>query len=162
MATIPIYDETTLPCITYPYSNTRQPTKKYLGRRAVVGEVTATINLIATSDAEVLALNTFFESECNFGLEPFLINLPILGVELPEQAATLAKFIGEVTDTKNANGTWTASRQLKVLGTIIYVIDDQDQFILSDEGDFIFADNGDYLSTGTPLNAYREITWQTE
>ncbi|MFT7880718.1 MAG: hypothetical protein ABXS91_10030 [Sulfurimonas sp.] len=150
--TIPIYDESILPCITFPLENTHQETKRYLGGKAITGEAYASISLIAKDDNEAKALYDFWVTDCNYGLEPFLIPLPVFGRNADTSApALLVKFIGDAKDTKVANH-WTAKRKLKILGAIHYVIDDQGQFVVDDAGDYIITDSGE-------INTYKEVIY---
>jgi len=159
MATIPIYDEATLPCISFPLDNTHQATKRYLGGKAVSGEVYADINLFIKNDTEADALHDFWVADCNYGLEPFLIPLPVFGRETDtSDPALLVKFVGDAKDTKNA-GYWTAKRKLRILGTIIYIIDDGGNFILDDVGDFVLGGDGSYVATGNEINSYKEVVY---
>lgn len=156
MATIPIYDETILPCITYPMINKRKVSKRYLGNKGISGETYATVQLIAKTDSELAALTDFWLIDCNYGLEPFLIKLPMFGQEVT-MPSILVKFIGDTSDSKNDDGTWRLTRELKILGNIVYIIDDNGDFITDDSGDFTITDDGDFISTEN-INTFRSVT----
>lgn len=158
MATIPIYDETVLPCLTYPFERKQEKSTKFLGKRAVVNNIYITITTTAKSDDETLALIDFWQADCNFGLEPFLIDTPITPPN--GESALLCLFVDDMSTAKEESGTWKSTIRLRVLGLIIYIIDDEGQFVLDDSGDFTLTDTGDYLSTGNAIDSYREILWQ--
>jgi len=161
MAAIPIYNEATLPCLIYPMKNTQEPTKKYLGGKAISGRALATVNLVAESDAEMTALYEFFKTDCNYGLEPFLIPIPFFGADVEvETPAILVKQLGSLETDKTNSNKWKASLKLEILGDIDYVIDGEGNFVLSDSGDFVLSDSGDFVSTGNNVNSYREIFYE--
>lgn len=157
--TIPIYDINTMPCITYPMKNTQVQTKKYLGGKARTQQVDIVINIMAKSDAEMLALYTFWKTECNYGLEPFLLPLPIFGETFnPAAPHILAKFNGDISVDKTG-AVWEASMNILVLGTIDYIIDDFGNFIVSDTGEYMVDANDNYVATGNIVNSYREVLY---
>ena len=155
MATIPIYDITTLPCISYPMENTAQKSKKYQGGYALTGNTKASVSLIAKNDTEMLALYDFWKTDCNFGLEPFLMPIPVFGntqdLYLP---SLLVLFKSDLKATKNSSN-WTIKMDLEIYGLVNYVIDDFGQFITSDTGEYVITADGNYVATGNVITSYR-------
>lgn len=157
--TIPIYDTSTLPCITFPMKVTQEQSMRFLGGRAITGGVYVELSMIARTDAEENALYNFWATDCNFGLEPFLISLPIFGgVTDALHPDLLLQFIGDISDTKDST-EWTTKRRFKVLGTIDYIIDVNGDFIVSDTGEYTVTAGGDYIPTGNIINSYREVLY---
>lgn len=157
MATIPIYDTTTLPRMTLPMINSQKSTKKYLGGIAVTSALEVNLNTIAVTDTEAKALYDFWENDLKSGLEPFLVDLPIFGnASTPETPSLLVKFIGDFSMTMDGN-LWTAKHRLKIFGTIDYIIDEFGDFIVSDTGEYTITEGGDYVPTGNVINAYSSL-----
>jgi len=154
---IPIYNIDTLPTITFPMKNTHVSTKKYLGGRAVTGEVEININLIANSNIELKALYDFWLTDCNYGLEPFVIPLPLFGSEPSLTNPTLlVKFISDI-ETEKVSSIWRANLKLEVFGTLDYIINDLGEFVVTDNGEYTLGDGGEYVPTGNVINSYREV-----
>lgn len=151
---VPIYDDTVLPCLTYPFSNKQSFTKKFLGNRAYTGAVYANITLKSSEADKVSALYAFWRDDCNYGLEPFIFNMPIFGI--PMGIDILVMFTKELKTTKN-NTTWSSSMQLKVLGRAVYTEEVNGDFTLSDSGDFVLDVDGNYIAL--PSKIYKEITY---
>ena len=150
MATIPIYDETLLPCLSYPMSNTQART----------GRATAETSISGEDDAAVKAFYEFWKADCNYGLDPFLIPLPFFGETVDvTRPAILVKFIGDLKGDKTTRG-WKVQFSLEILGDVDYVVDDFGNFIVSDTGDFTINDQGDFVATGNNVNSYKEILWE--
>jgi len=156
---IPTYDQENLPCVVFPLTNWREPTKRYLGNTAISGEIYAELSLKATSDEQMALFDDFWMSDCNYGLEPFLIALPVFGMTIDtEYPRLLVQFVGDLKDTKNET-SWDIKRKVKILGVICYVKDDDDNFIVSDSGDYTISDTGDYISTGNNIDTYKETIY---
>lgn len=154
---IPIYDALVLPCVTYPMKNTHKKTKKYLGGYAVTGAVKIDLDIIAKSDAEANALYNFWLTDCNYGLEPFLIALPVFGMATDITAPDiLVKFSGDFSADKD-DLSWKSNIKLELIGTIDYIIDGNGDFVVSNTGEYTVADNGSYVPTGNVINSYREV-----
>lgn len=160
MAVIPIYDIATLPCITYPMDNVIEETKRYLGRYASTGTTSAGLNVIPSSDAQAKALYDFWRVTCNNGLEPFLIPLPLFGstVANPATPSILVKFKGALSMSKQ-DIAWTCKFDVEVYGLVIYVIDDQGNFVTSDQGEYAMTPDGNYAPTGNIINTYRGVVY---
>ena len=137
-------------------SNTQKETKRYLGGVAMSSEIYATLDYQAKSDQELNALYLFWRDSCNYGLEPFLMSIPFFGINLV-QDSVLVKFRGDFVTAKN-NDTWGNQLEIQILGTVIYIIDDNQDMILDDAGDFIWHD-GDLIATGNQINTYREVQY---
>jgi len=159
--TIPIYDIATMPAIIYPIANDHEETEIYLGNRAVTGYVTADITLKARNDAHIALLYDFWLTDCNYGLEPFLVPLPLFGRPTNEELPSLlVRFKGKMSVSKD-NSLWSSSLQLDIIGTIDYIIDDEDNFVVADTGEYTVTNNGDYVPTGNIINSYREVFYGT-
>lgn len=157
--TIPIFNKTALPCIQYPMKVTQEQSMRFLGGRAITGGVYVEMSLLAKSDAEEKALYDFWKDSCNFGLEPFLIALPIFGNTFDEaHPDLLVQFVGDVSDNKE-KGRWTTKRKLKVMGTLDYIIDVNGDFIVTSAGEYTVTAGGDYIPTGNIINTYREVVY---
>lgn len=157
--TIPVYDPTVLPCITYPMKNTQKKTKKYLGGRAITGKVNIDISILAKTNAELNALYDFWLTDCKYGLEPFLVALPVFGMTYtPEAPDMLVKFVGDFSADKDSSA-WKSKIKLELVGSIDYIIDDQGNFVVSDLGEYTVADDGSYVPTGNVINYYREVLY---
>jgi hypothetical protein len=156
MATIPIYDQTVLPCVTFPMVNTRAKTTRYLGQRAITGDIYAELNMVGEDNQQVKALDDFWKNECNYGLEPFLIRLPVFGRST--DVDILVTFSNDIKDTRNVT-RWDLKRKIKVLGLVVYTIDGNGDFILSDEGHYVLDDDGNYIALKSKAKIYKEITY---
>lgn len=155
--TIPIYDTSTLPIISLPLKDTKTRTMRYLGNRGITGDIQADVELKASSDSQVAALYIFWKDECNYGLEPFIMPLPIFGRPTDVNAPDLlVMFTKESKDTKT-QGQWSSKRTLKILGKVVYTINIDGDFILSDEGQFTLDDNGNYIALTSRLHTNKEI-----
>ena len=150
---IPEYDLTLLPAIEYPYQNEKEATTKYLGGRAVTGEEYATLNIFMVSNAEALALYTFWKVDCNYGTIPFLAPIPLFGeVYDKTMMTTMVQFIEDITADKIENH-WKQGIKVKVLGTISYIVDDL--------GEYIVDDLGEYIVTDEVSNSNKEIVYNS-
>ncbi len=156
---IPIYDPTLLPCITYPMKNTQVQTERYLGGRAVTGAVNIDISIMAKNNTELNALYNFWVNDCNYGLEPFLISLPIFGTTvIPEAPDLLVQFSGDFSADKESL-LWRSKIRLELIGSIDYIIDGNGDFIVSDTGEYTVTEDGSYAPTGNIINSYREVLY---
>lgn len=156
--TIPVYDLATLPPIIYPMENTQEETEVYLGGRAVTGYITADIKIKAKNDAQMEALYNFWVTDCNYGLEPFLVPLNMFGkTDDPDHPTLLMKFSGPIS-ASTQGCLWNSSIKLDRIGTIDYIIDAQGQFVVSDLGEYTIVD-GKYVPTGLVINSYREVLY---
>lgn len=151
---IPIYDPISLPCISTPFSDTQVATSRYLGRKAFSNDVYADLKMTTDSNDEAYALELFWREECNYGLEPFIIHLPVFGIDT--NIDLLVMFRGEIKDIKN-EFIWNSSRSLKILGKIVYVVDGNGDFTLSQEGDFVLDEDSNYVAL--PSKIYKELTY---
>lgn len=157
--TIPIYDKDTLPCILYPLVVRQEESMRFLGNRAITGATYIDLNLRPKTDAQENALYDFWKTTCNFGLEPFLIALPVHGRVIDEaHPDLLVQFVGDFTDTKE-RGKWTTKRKIKVIGTIDYTVDIDGNFIVTDLGEYTVSAGGDYIPTGNIINTYKEVIY---
>ena len=147
---IPIYDMTILPCLSLPMKNTQKETKRYLGGIAMTQEVIAQAN----------AVYNFWATDCNFGLEPFLAPIPIMGDTIvdPSHPEMLVQFYGDFDITKSS-AVWECEFKLKIIGTVDYIVDDLGDFIVSDAGEYTVTDSGDYIPTGNPITSYRKVLY---
>jgi len=157
MATIPIYDPATITPLRYPMANTHEGVTYYLGGKALVERATATVNLKPRNNAEALALYTFWRDTCNFGIDPFLICLPIFGREDSQTTPqTLVRFEPGLTMNK-VSLMWNASINLEVLGQIDDVTGD---FIIDDlTSDYIIDADNNFIATGNNINSYRGVSY---
>jgi len=157
--TIPIYDKATLPCIQYPFVVRQEESKRFLGGRAITGATFLELNFLSKSDAEENALYNFWKTGCNYGLEPFLIALPIHGASVDEaHPDVLVQWVDDFTDTKE-KGRWTTKRRVRVIGTIDYTIDEFGNFIVTDLGEYTVSPSGDYVPTGSIATIFREVLY---
>lgn len=155
--TIPVYDITTLPAIIYPMTNEHEETTIYLGNRAVSGKIKAGLTIKARNDTATAALYDFWLTDCNYGLEPFLVPLPVFGRPTNDaDPSLLVRFAGPLALSKDGQIWNGSSIKVDIIGTIDYVIDDFGNFIVSDLGEYTVADS-DYVPTGNVINSYREV-----
>ena len=154
---IPIYDETALPVIIHPVDNERGESIRYFGSKAITDGIKAKINIFPKTDTQMSALYDFWETDCNYGLDPFIIDIPVFGGAIGGETGLLVRFQGKLSSSK-VSMRWQQGIDLEVLGNVIYVVDDLGDVILDDAGDFITAD-GDYVAT-QHITSYKEITWQ--
>ena len=177
MAQAPIYNEDVLPCLSFPFSNTQEQTTKYLGGKARTGRVIGDVKISAEDDAGIKALYEFWKQQCNYGLEPFLMPIPVFGEDVDTvHPAILVKFLGELTAEKAVRG-WDCPFKIEILGDVHYVVTDAGDYVLSDSdtlvcsetvlcletlgtGDYIINDDGDFVATGNNVNSYKEILWE--
>tara|TARA_R110000772_G_scaffold5454_1_gene19453 strand:- start:2851 stop:3858 length:1008 start_codon:yes stop_codon:yes gene_type:complete len=155
---IPVYDQTILPCISHPMTNTREEATRYLGNRAITGGVYAEFNIAGITNAQVKALYDFWRNDCKQGLEPFILNLPMFGKEFGgAKPSLLMVFDKSIKDIKQPN-KWDIKRSVRLIGNIVYTMNGND-FVLSDSGQFIFSETGDYLAITSKLHTNKEITY---
>jgi len=136
------YDEALLPCITYPMENVHTKSKRYLGNVALTGKVYATINMVAKTDSDMDNLHIFWRVDCNYGLDPFIIAIPIFGMPT-SSLDILCQWVGDFTPTK-VDTHWTIKQKLKILSPI--------QVVKDDVGDYVRDDNGNYIYTDISLH----------
>lgn len=132
-----------LPCMGFPFKNTHTFSKRYLGGKALTGKVRAETTVITDKDTEMDALHTFWRVDCNYGLEPFIFSGPLFGMAV-STTDYLAQFVGSFEPTKDKDGIWTVTLNLKILSPIALVRDDA--------GEAIFDNNGEYLYTDLSLH----------
>lgn len=130
----PIYNTSILPCVTISMKNTQEETKQYLGRRAVTGDISITMNTFAKSDTEAYNLYRFWRFDCDYGSIPFFISLPIFGQETT--TAILVKFINNMVFNKE-DVNWTNSIELELQNNIAYITDDLGNVLVTDTGEYI-------------------------
>ena len=136
----PIYNLNILPAITLPYKDKREVSKKYLGGRALTGEVYLDFDVFMESNTERKALYDFWKNDCNYGTQPFLIPLPLFGETYDkDRPNVLALFTKEIEANKQ-DIHWTATTSVKAVGTIEYIQDDSSAYITDDSGAFIYND----------------------
>jgi len=152
--TIPIYDQSILPCVNLPMSNLQEVSERYLGYRALSGEMYADITITAKSHSEAKAVNDFWKNDCTYGLEPFIIHLPFFGDET--DVNLLVMFQKDIRDSRSEI-VWALTRSLNILGKVVYTVDGNGDFILTTEGDFVLSDTGDYIAL--PSDTYKELTY---
>lgn len=158
--TIPVYDPSILPCITYPMVCTQEATRKYLGGIALTGKTYAEISTSSRSNEEQFALYSFWKDTCNHGLEPFLIPLPVFGEMASDKyPAMFVRFIGEIKSTKESSA-WKNKFKLEVIATTRYTIDGVGSFVVATVDDLILDGQGNYVASNIELNSYKEIVWQ--
>ena len=142
---IPIYDETALPVIIHPVDNERGETVRYFGSKAITDGIKAKINIFPKTDTQMAALYDFWETDCNYGLDPFIINIPVFGGAIGGETGLLVRFQGKLSSSK-VSVRWQQGIDLEVLGNVIYVVDDALNDVISDGGDLVVSD-GDYIAT---------------
>lgn len=156
--TIPIYDVSILPAIIYPMENIHEEPEIYLGNRAVTGYLSSDITIKARNDAHMALLYDFLITDCNYGLEPFLVPLPMFGVASGDNIKpTLLVRVSGPISMKTPGQTWTGQIKLERIGIIDYIVDNLGDFIVSDLGEYMITDGGDYIPTGKVINSYREV-----
>ncbi|DAB41121.1 MAG TPA: hypothetical protein CFH81_02145 [Sulfurovum sp. UBA12169] len=155
--TIPRWNDA-LPCVIYPFNYTKFPAVKGQGGRALTeGEIPASFNVITNEFAKIQALDFFWETLCTYGLDPFLINIETYNNNMGEEYPNvLVKFNGDFSPKKE-KGFWECKINIKILGTMDYIIDDNGDFITSDSGDFIIVD--DKIVATSNLISYKEIIY---
>lgn len=156
--TIPVYDIDTLPFISYPIKLKKGKSKKFLGGQAITGSTIISLTLLSKNDTQQKAFYDFWETECNSGTEPFLISFPLFGntfdVYHPD---LLVRFKSDYIADKENCSKWRQTIELELIGSIVYIVDNDGQFIVSDQGEFMIGDDGNYIPTGQPINSYKEI-----
>lgn len=142
--TIPVYDNTILPFVTISMINTVDIPKKYLGNKKVEGSKTVKMTTLAKNNAEIEALYLFWRDDCKYGIEPFLISLPIFGMPIANYPNVLVRFSGNLAVNKE-NIHWTNEIELELIGTLNYTIDINGDFIVNNTGSYTVNGNGDYI-----------------
>ena len=142
---IPIYDEETLPVIIHPVDNERGETVRYFGSKAITDGIKAKINIFPKSDTQMAALYDFWETDCNYGLDPFIIDIPVFGGAIGGETGLLVRFQGKLSSSK-VSMRWQQGIDLEILGNVIYVVDDSLNDVVSDGGALVISD-GDYTAT---------------
>jgi len=147
---IPVYDPSIYPTIQHPFENEKESTKKYLGNRAITGETYAILDIFIINNTEAKTLYDFWKDDCNYGTTPFLAPLPLFGedYELPN---ILLKFIDNI-NMKKIDTHWNSSVKTKVIGSMVYVVEDTGKHLVTNSGIFLYTDITSYQS--------KEITWQ--
>jgi len=142
-----------------PFVVRQEESMRFLGGRAITGATFIELNLRAKSDAQENALYSFWKNDCNYGLEPFLIALPIHGAAVDEaHPDVLVQWVDDFTDTKE-RGKWTTKRRIRVIGTIDYTIDVDGNFIVTANGEYTVSESGDYVPTGSIATIFREVLY---
>ena len=136
---IPIYNETILPKAILPLTDTRELPSRYIGGRMVTMGMSTKVKLQSTNNDEIVALEEFWRVSCNYGLEPFIMKLPVFGRDTTRDL--LVKFRGDVSDTVD-NFMWASTRSLNILGELSYNTDSNGYFILDTQGHYTFDSNG--------------------
>ncbi len=108
------YDCTTLPPIVYPMTNTHIAPIKCLGNRAIVQEQLISINILASSNEKMQALYLFWRDDCNYGLDSFLVSLPLFGMETLSTNEITVRFKGDFISEADG-GLWTQKIELVVV-----------------------------------------------
>jgi hypothetical protein len=152
---VPIYDRSEMPCIQEPFVRRRPPTIRYLGGNATTDNVYSDINILSATSVEAQLVYEFWKNKCNYGTEPFIINLPFY--DSTENYDFLVMFTGGYKDVNN-EFTWTSTVNIKVLGRIVYTIEPNGDFTLLGSGDFVLDENGNYVATGLS-NLNKDITY---
>jgi hypothetical protein len=140
---IPVYDFNDLPKIEHPFNNEHEDTKKYLGKRAVVGQQYAILKIFIETDIQAKALYDFLDSN-----EIFIISIPLFG--------TLQEYIVEYAqdlDMEKIATNWKQSMKVKALGAVAYAIDDSSNSVVDDLGNLVIAD--------AVTNSNKEITYDS-
>lgn len=142
--TIPIWTDD-LGCIQYPFTSKIGAPIKCRGYKAITRGASATIKVFCTDSVQFKKLFDFWKDTCNYGLEPFLIALPYMGKTYDKDFPDLlVSFYEDLSG--DYQSYWETTINLKVLGSVDYVIDGNGDFILSDDGDFVIVD-GQLIST---------------
>lgn len=119
MAT-PIYDKNVLPCITYPFDNTKGETIRGLGGKSYTYRTSANININAMTDEEMDVLETFHTIDCNNGLDNFLLQVPLFGKKVNgEYPYYKVRFVGDFK-SKKENLLWDLSIGIKRVDDVLY------------------------------------------
>lgn len=140
------YNDGTLPCMSYPFKNIHAFSKRYLGGKARTGKVTATTNVICQTDDEMSALHTFWRVDCNYGLEPFVFNGPLFGMDTGS-VDFLAQFVGNFEPTKDKDSIWSVTLNLKIIAPIFLIYDNQGVPVTDNNGDFLYTDASLHVTT---------------
>lgn len=127
---IPIYDTETLPCITFPLKTTYEQSQRYLGGQASTGRLLAEINLIAKNNEEINAFYSFWKTDCNFGLNSFLIPIPVFGDTntVTTNGGFVVKMIGNLSADK-VDGHWTCKLDVEIIDVDPDLLVEQDYLL---------------------------------
>lgn len=162
---LPYYNEDSLPCLKYPVTVNKELPERYLGTKAVTKPVYVNLNLHGSTDLEVDALHTFWEVNCNYGLDPFVMAISINGYTASnlEFDFFLMRFTKEVQYTKGTKN-WTIPVRAKVVGVVTAIVDDNGNLVVSDSLDglspdsLILSDAVDYYMSDTQeIASYRKV-----
>ena len=151
---IPIYDEDVLPKAILPLTDTRELPSRYIGGRRVTMGMSTKVKLQSTNNDEVVALEEFWRTSCNYGLEPFIMKLPVFG--RGTSVDLLVKFVGDISDTVEGF-VWNSTRSLDILGELSYNTDSIGYFILDTLGHFTFDAAGNYIAVMGNVHIFKEI-----
>ena len=134
---IPFYDITpNLPCVTFPLESKHTKSKKYLGYKALTGYVYATLNFTAKNDEETNALHTFWRVDCNYGLEAFIIKMPLFGFPTGDMDY-LVQFVDDFVTNKGEIVT-TIKMKVKVISPVTLIYNDDGYYVLDNNGDYVY------------------------
>ena len=153
MATLPIYDDTgLLPCLTFTFKSTHEESKRYLGNQALAGDMYAYINIKPKTDEEMEALYSFWKDDCNYGLEPFILKIPVFGFNRDGtmSAGYVVKFLEDLNSVNTTGEVWEIRNQkLKLFGRVVYITDDSGTVLFDDSSELIWADEETLVGNGT-------------
>jgi len=84
------------------------------------------------------ALHTFWRTTCNYGVAPFVLPVPMFGMDVDE-INFLAQWIGDFKPSK-VDTHWTVRPKVRLFSQVFFVKDDAGELITDDNGDYVFAD----------------------
>lgn len=136
---IPIYNETVLPCITYPFKPKKQIIMGFAGKGTQ--KATADIEILCENDTEVLALDSFFVTDLEYGTKDFLLDIPFFGRVVDNDMPTLlVRFSGHTREYSKESFTSQSSHTLEIVGEVKYIVNDGGDYVLNDSGGYIVSD----------------------
>lgn len=141
-----IYDNSLLPCMTFPFNNTHTKSKRYLGGQALTGKIYADIKITCKNDDEMIALHDFYSVDCKYGLDPFIFTAPLFGFDT-DIVDFVGEFEGDFSPVKDETLLWTVTMKVKILAPILLIRDDAGEIVTDDAGEYIYTDTSLHSSS---------------
>jgi len=127
------FNDYNLPCVNLKATHTQEVSKRYLGGKAIKGDMSLDVVFTIETDEEALALYEFYNTELKGGISEFYIDLTLFGLV----GLYVVKFVGNFVMTRD-DITYNASIKLNILSENVgYVVDDNLVKITDDSGAYI-------------------------
>lgn len=139
---IPVYDSSVLPCITRAYKNRKEATTRFLGNKAIAGDVYATLELFAETSEQAKAFFGFWRDDLNYGTNAFYIALPVFGSSFsPGTPNVLCRMVSDFDQSMSDSEARRQTIEIKIYDATEtwFVVDDEAKQLIDDSGNKIIT-----------------------